>query len=84
MQAVVLYMLQVTLRMHTGKGGKNKKKGKNQALEVRRDLITKEDLQGRHSHFSTFASRLLNRNVVPSKPRIIIGIIILNSLDSAL
>ena len=48
MQAVVLYMLQVTLRMHTGKGGKNKKKGKNQALQVKRDLIIKEDLQGSH------------------------------------
>lgn len=50
MQAVVLYniMLQVKLRMHTGKGGKNKKKGKKQALEVKRDLIIKEDLQGSH------------------------------------
>ena len=29
-----------------GKGGKNRRKGKNAAFEVKRDLTFKEDLQG--------------------------------------
>ena len=32
--------------LHSGKGGKNRKKGKNQRFEASRGLIFKEDLQG--------------------------------------